>query len=196
MMIGVMPGMDEDYRLIQNIAAGQISSLENLMAKHQSFVYYLALQITGDPQDAEEVTQEVFWRVYRYAKKFRGDSKVKTWLYTIAVNEARNRLRRRGNSWTVHEDITETELQADHDVEEGYLIQERAMEIQSAIEMLNPTQRAVLLMYYREELSYQEIADIMGIPMGTIKTHLFRGKKSLARILDPKQSLTEEVAAK
>lgn len=187
--------MDEDLRLIRNIAAGQSTDLERLMAKYQSFVYYLVLQVVGDPHDAEEVTQEVFWRVYRFAKKFRGDSKVKTWLYTIAVNEARNRIRRKGKSWTAHEDISDKEIQADQDIEESYLIQERAVEIQSAIEQLNPIQRTVILMYYREELSYQEIADIMDVPIGTIKTHLFRGKKSLARILDTKHPLTKEVAA-
>ncbi|HEX2953966.1 MAG TPA: sigma-70 family RNA polymerase sigma factor [Bacillota bacterium] len=186
--------MGEDIEILDQIASGRTYALERLMTKYQSFVYYLALQIVGDNQDAEEVTQEVFWRVYRFAKKFRGDAKVKTWLYTIAVNEARNRLRRKGVSRFAHEDISETELPTDQDLEEGYLLEERSAEIQSAIAKLNPTQQAVILMYYREELSYQEIADIMDVPIGTIKTHLFRGKKSLAKILGEQSVQMKEVA--
>lgn len=124
------------------------------MTKYQAFVYYLALQLLSNAQDAEEVTQEVFWRVYRFAKKFRGEAKVKTWLYTIAVNEARNHLRRKGDWLKDHENLDEHELTDDRDPEADYLIQERSTEIQWAIDQLNPTQRMVILMYYKEELSY------------------------------------------
>jgi RNA polymerase sigma-70 factor (ECF subfamily) len=186
--------VDDDRQLIHLIAAGRNEAIGRLMTKYQSFVYYLALQLLGNAQDAEEVTQEVFWRVYRFAKKFRGDAKVKTWLYTIAVNEARNRLRRKGDLLKNHGNIDEHEFTDDRDPEADYLIQERSTEIQWAIDQLNPTQRMVILMYYKEDLSYQEIADILNVPMGTIKNQLFRGKKSLARILTGNHYRMKELA--
>lgn len=180
---GVMP-VDEDLRILGSIAAGNDGAMDRLVLKYQSFVYFLALQIVKNPPDAEDVAQEVFYRVYRYAKKFRGDAKVKTWIYGITVNEARSRYRSAAKHWSaLVEEASGEEVRDLADIEETILARETSETLHTAIDRLPEVQRTVVLMFYKEELSYQEITEILQIPMGTVKTHLYRAKNNLARLL-------------
>ena len=158
-----------------------IKSFEQLYKEHSGFVYSVALRVSQNSADAQEVTQDVFMKVYRGLKGFQGKSSLRTWIYRIAVNTAlnqchkSNRLPSTGEEYdyavatmTARNSASET---ADEHDNEAILV--------TLMGFLNPEQRMIIILREIEGFSYQEIAEMVNIPVNTVRTRLKRAREAL-----------------
>jgi RNA polymerase sigma-70 factor (ECF subfamily) len=163
-----------------------------MVARYWNRIYSMVNQLLRNPQDAEEVTQDAFIRAHRGLDKFRGDSAFSTWLYQIATNLARNRYwywwrRKRDKSVsfdapigpdneTTLADIIPAEVETPGDIT---VTQEFVTRIGKGMEKLGAKHREILILRNVKNLSYEEIADILGISIGTVKSRIARARESL-----------------
>ncbi|MBX3470077.1 MAG: sigma-70 family RNA polymerase sigma factor [Planctomycetes bacterium] len=180
----VMQGEDEDRDLIAACQRGEGASHFALYSKYSGKVYGFARRFLGDEQHAEDVTQEVFLRVFRKLAAFRGDARFSTWLFRITVNSCKNKRRSldrlgRFDSGRFLQDRREEE-EAPEEV-----LTDRALgvHIDQALAALGEEQRAVLLLKARGELSYREIGDMFGQSESQVRGRLYRARKAFRAAL-------------
>ncbi len=181
-----------DERLVVGLRAGDEAAYEALLERFQQPVYSLVQRLIEDQNEASDVTQEVFLKVFRNIGGFRSQSSLKTWIYRIAVNEAYNRRRwfgrhrkaevgleadQNGHAWLDH---LSDEARSPYDL---VLNEQRRRAIERALEGLNPVFRAAVVLRDQEELSYEEIADVLDVSLGTVKSRILRGREALRRAL-------------
>ena len=184
--------MAEDARFLERLRARDERAFNKLILQNQGRVYALLVRMLKDPAEAEEVAQEVFVTVFKSIETFRGDAKISTWIYRIAVNHARNRIkylsrRARGR----HQDVTEMGDRLDiHDgrapdapdaMLEAKLTHET---VQRALSELPEGFREIFMLREVEKLSYEEIEQRTGLAKGTVKSRLFRARKALQEEFD------------
>jgi RNA polymerase sigma-70 factor (ECF subfamily) len=179
--------------LVWRAQRGDRAALGALVQSHQTYVYSIALSVMKDPTDAADMTQEAFIRLMRSLHTYRAETKFTTWLYRLATNVCLDGLRRRGKpivSLDLEGDEDEPsvgERLSDHDPwaspEVGTALRESAGEVRQALGQLNETQRLALTLHYFDDMRYEDIAQVMGLPLNTIKSHIRRGKERLASIL-------------
>jgi RNA polymerase sigma-70 factor (ECF subfamily) len=177
-----------DWALVQECAAGNEDACTRLVTDHQRMVYQLALHLLGEPQEALDLSQEVFLKVFRTLPQFRGQSTLRTWIYRIVVNQASNRQRwwrrrRRSQQVAIEE---HTALHGElPDAREfsmpDRVLQERetAGRVWHAMDQLPFEQRAVIVLREIEGLSYEEIATSLDVAVGTVKSRLARARETL-----------------
>jgi RNA polymerase sigma-70 factor (ECF subfamily) len=173
--------------LIERCAAGEETACAELVAAHQRMVYNLALHLLGDRDEALDLSQEVFLRVFRTLSGFRGQSALRTWIYRIVVNQARNRQRwwrRRHRADQVSLDqhlqqVGELESTRDAGPERALAQKETATRIWTALDELPFDQRTALILREIDGLRYDEIAFSLGIAVGTVKSRLTRARQAL-----------------
>lgn len=185
-------GLTQDAARLAAVAQGDMLALEALFLKYQSTVYQTALGVTRDPQVAEEVLQDTFFRLYRNAGRLDGSLPLAPWLYRVAINLCYNRLKGL-RAWT----------DSFHDLAERLFTPsstspERAAErnelqalVQSALAELDPKHRAVLVLYYLHDYAVHEIAEIAGVPEGTVKSRLFHARKLLRQRLEQRYGASD-----
>jgi RNA polymerase sigma-70 factor (ECF subfamily) len=173
--------------LVQRCAAGDEAACAELMTEHQRMVVQLAINLLGDRDEALDLSQEVFLRVFRTIHRFRGQSSLRTWIYRIAVNQARNRhrfwrRRHRGDQVSLdahvaaHGDV----LSAGEAGPDRVLAQkELATKLHNALEHLPFDQRTAIILREIDGLSYEEIAYSLGVAIGTVKSRLTRARQAL-----------------
>jgi RNA polymerase sigma-70 factor (ECF subfamily) len=177
-----------DWALVQLCAAGDDDACTRLVADHQRMVYQLALHLLGDHQEALDLSQEVFLRVFRTLSQFRGQSALRTWIYRIVINQASNRQRwwrRRHRSQQVsleehiaeHGDLPDVRNAATPERLLGQ--KETASEVWRVLDHLPFDQRTVVVLREIDGLSYDEIADSLGVAVGTVKSRLARARQHL-----------------
>ncbi len=172
-------------------------SFEDLFERYNSLVFHLVHRILGDPEEALDVSQEVFLTVYRKMNRFRGESSLKTWIYRIAVNRACNkcrwwnRLRRRGTvSLDEHlgsespRSYADTLESIDKTPEAALMKEEERLEIERSLLKLPMQQRVAVVMRDIEGLAYEEIAESLQVSLGTVKSRIARGRDELKRRLN------------
>ena len=179
----------EDALLAQGLRDGSEEAYELLLARFQQPVYALALRLLNDQSDACDVVQEVFLKVFRNIGSFRGQSSLKTWIYRITVNEAHNARR-----WFFRHRRREVEL--DDEPEEArslkemlpdasrspfdvVLDQEQQSLIEAALGRINPIFREAVVLRDLSDLSYEEIAEVLCVSLGTVKSRILRGREAL-----------------
>jgi RNA polymerase sigma-70 factor (ECF subfamily) len=179
----------EDLRLVDALRDGAESAYEELITRFQQPVYALALRLLDDQGEACDVVQEVFLKVFRNIGSFRGQSSLKTWIYRITVNEAHNARR-----WFFRHRRREVEL--DHAPEDTRdwkeiipdgsrspydvaLDREQHVMIEAALERINPIFREAVVLRDIMDLSYEEIAEVLGVSLGTVKSRILRGREAL-----------------
>jgi RNA polymerase sigma-70 factor (ECF subfamily) len=171
--------VDDEKTLVRRGQAGDNDAFARLVERNQTGVYNLALRMTRDPEEAVDLTQETFLRAWRSLSGFRAEAKFSTWLYRIAYNVCLSRrIVHRGTL----ADPGAAELVPMPDGEEPpavILRQERRERVVAAMHKLAPAYRLVLDLYYWRDCTYEEIASILELPMGTVKTHLYRAKAAL-----------------
>ncbi|HEX2341326.1 MAG TPA: sigma-70 family RNA polymerase sigma factor [Vicinamibacterales bacterium] len=174
--------------LVQRCAAGDEDACAALVDEHQRLVYQLALHLLGDHDEALDLSQEVFLRVFRTIHRFRGQSALRTWIYRIAINQARNRMRwwrrrRRGQQVSLDDHVrAHGELPTESAAaspERVYRQKEVAGRIWQALEVLPFDQRTAIVLREIDGLSYDEIAFSLGVAVGTVKSRLARARESL-----------------
>jgi RNA polymerase sigma-70 factor (ECF subfamily) len=190
---GAPAALAEDVRLIEGLQAGAESDYELLIARFQQPVYNLALRLVAEPADAGDLVQEVFLKIFRNIQRFRGQSSLRTWIYRIAVNEAHNYRRwvfRHRHNEVGLEDSDPCGTPHDRNVPDREpspydqtLNRERLMLIEEALARINPSFREAVVLRDIEDLSYDEIAEILNINIGTVKSRILRGRDALRQQL-------------
>lgn len=192
-----MGDREADQVLVERIQAGDREAFGLLVAKYQRKLIRLVSRFIRDPAEAEDVTQEAFIKAYRALPAFRGDSAFYTWLYRIGVNTAKNWLianNRRTPTTTgatgvdseEAEGYDEGELLRDTDTPERLLMsREIGDTVNAAMEALPEDLRTAITLREIEGLSYEEIADAMGCPIGTVRSRIFRAREAIAHKLRP-----------
>src|SRR6187200_837233 len=183
--------------LIERCSAGDQSACAELVASHQRMVFGLALHLLGDRDEALDLSQEVFLRVFRTLSTFRGQSALKTWIYRIVINQARNRQRwwrRRHKSDQVSLDqhvAAHGDLRQPGDdtaPDRAYARKQLAERLWSALDHLPFDQRTVIVLREIDGLSYDEIAFSLGVAIGTVKSRLTRARQTLRAELRGEQA--------
>jgi RNA polymerase sigma-70 factor (ECF subfamily) len=186
-----------ETQFIDRLRAGDAAAFERLVAERSGDIYALLYRLTEDPEEARDLTQETFLQAFRSIAHFRGDADLRTWLYRIAVNQARNRWRwwrRRRRGSTVSLDATDethelplaTRLVDEHapDPEARTLSHEREEILLAAVRQLARPYREAVVLRDVEGLSYEEVAAALDISVGTVKSRLSRGRTELRRKLE------------
>jgi RNA polymerase sigma-70 factor (ECF subfamily) len=173
--------------LIERCVAGDEAACADLVAVHQRTVFNLAFHLLGDRDEALDLSQEVFLRVFRTLSRFRGQSALRTWIYRIVVNQARNRQRwwrrrRRADLISLDDHLTRCgEIEATNEVLPDRLLasKETAARIWAAMEHLPFDQRTALVLREVDGLRYEEIAFSLNVAVGTVKSRLTRARQAL-----------------
>jgi RNA polymerase sigma-70 factor (ECF subfamily) len=174
----------DDIILIRAALLGDKASFSELVDRYKGMVFNLLYRLTGNLAEAEDLTQESFMRAYKNLSQFNLAQDFRNWIYTIAVNTCRSSFRKKRPFFFSLDGQTEEEATpqlGDHkdDPEQQSLSRESEERVQKIINSLPFKYRTVFVLRYVEEKSYQEIAAITSMPLGTIKTYLFRGQKML-----------------
>jgi RNA polymerase sigma-70 factor (ECF subfamily) len=186
---------DPDAALMLRVQRGDTRAFEELMARYEQSVANLLYRSLGDATEAEDIAQNVFLQVYKSAGRYRVSAKFSTWLYTIARNLCLNELRRR----TRHPAVSLDAPHPEHDDEasrslpdrqvagpvESTLHAELEAKIQEALNDLPETQRTAILLCREQELSYEDIAAVLGCSLTAVKSLIHRGRETLKRRLKP-----------
>lgn len=177
-----------DERALSRFLSGDVLGFEQIVRHYSGMVFSLAARLVG-PSEAEDVVQETFLRAYHGLERFRGEASLKTWLYAIALNRARARhgrlarLRavfkpgktREGDVFASLDDAADPALSP----EENALLTERRRRLRAAVAALPDEFRAAVVLRDLEGLSYEEVADVLGVPVGTVRSRLARGRALL-----------------
>lgn len=183
----------EDAVLVARARAGEPGAFEEIFLRYRSQIYSLTYRMTGNPADAEDLCQEVFLQAMKKIGSFQGRSSFSTWLYRVAINRSRDYLRRRKRSPEVLTDGSEQAgvVAAEAPDEktlgpEGASLQSEARRlVQEALKELPVSLRIPLVLHELEGLQYQEVANLLHLPVGTVKSRIFRARLKLAEILEP-----------
>lgn len=179
-----MTASESDAELLALAAAGGEAAFAELVRRHQDKVFGLAYRYSRDRQDAEDLAQEVFLKVWRHARSFRGDSLFSTWLYRLAVNTCLNfkqRQRSRPASLPLQGDFASACPPAGDEL----VAADRDARLQAAMASLPPRQKMALALASVADRSYEEIAAVMNVSVPAVESLLFRARKKLAAILRP-----------
>jgi len=184
---------DNDQQLVERVQKGDRSAFDLLVRKYQHRVLKLVSRFVSDAAEAEDVAQEAFIKAYRALPAFRGDSAFYTWLYRIAINTAKNALvsnRRRPVDFDL--DLQDPEQYERHarlkeaDTPEGVLLTEEIrLVVEKALEQLPEDLRTAIVLRELEGLSYEEIAEAMDCPVGTVRSRIFRAREAIDKKLKP-----------
>ncbi len=180
---------NDDHQLLRQIAGADEEALAVLFQRHGNKLYAYALRILGEPADAEDVLQDSLVTVWRQAKSYRAEGRALSWLFGIVHHQAMRRLRKRPHI-PLDEGIG-ARADGDLQVDETVLAQERKQQIRLALEQLSIEHRTVLELVFYHQMSMKEIAQIQGVPLGTVKSRLAYAKESLKGVLT-RQGLSEE----
>lgn len=183
----------DDQLLIELVKEGNKKAFDKLVIKYQQRIIQLVMRYVKDASEAQDVAQETFIKVYKALPNFRGESAFYTWLYRIAVNTAKNYLvsrARRSSNYEVEISDAETYEDAfrlkDNDTPEHLLLTEEIrLAILHAIDGLPDELKRAIRYRELEGLSYEEIADKMGCPVGTVRSRIFRAREAIDKVLEP-----------
>jgi len=161
-------------------------SFEQIVQDHQAMVFRTLMRLTGSREHIDDLAQEVFLRLYRALPAFRGEALLTTYLYRITVNVAQDEWKRRRRDdrplISISEDNANWEDRLQHpsrNAEEQFAEREFQHSVEEQLQQLSTVERTVLVLYHQEERSYDQIAHALNLPIGTVRTHLHRGRKKL-----------------
>ena len=185
-----MRAKEDDQKLVRQICDGDIASFRELVERHKKKVYYLAYDMTGDHHDAEDISQEVFIKVFRFIKNFRQDAKLSSWIYQVTVNTCIDAQRKKkakpqvlmesSQMESIHHTASQKSTSLSEPERKAFsgLLQER---IRQMLHNVSPRERSVFVLRYYNDLKIGEIAEILNVSVNTIKSLLSRAKKKLKK---------------
>jgi RNA polymerase sigma-70 factor (ECF subfamily) len=173
---------ETDRDLVAKALQGNQKAFRAIVERYHSTAYAVVRGVLGDSDEVDDVLQNVYIKMYRGLAGFRGESRLSTWIYQIARNEAINAARRRRPEGTPVEDVILAAREADRP-DAVYGERELGRQMEAAMARLDENHRMALELRYMGERSYEEIAEAMGLPIGTVKTYIYRGKAELKKVL-------------
>ena len=184
---------DLDQDLVRRVQQGDKSAFDLLVIKYQHKIVHLVNRYVKDPSEAQDVAQDTFIKAYKALGEFRGESAFYTWLYRIAINTAKNYLlsrSRRHSDYEVDmqdaEQIENAPQLKDIETPENQLMNDQIVEvIKSAIDKLPEEMRIAIMLREFEGMSYEEIAEAMDCPIGTVRSRIFRAREAIDEKLNP-----------
>jgi RNA polymerase sigma-70 factor (ECF subfamily) len=178
--------LENEAEIVARARSGDNVAFEMLVTEHQAYVFNLALRVLGNEQEAEDTAQEAFLRAWQALPNFRGQSRFGTWLYRIVTNLCYNRLPglRRELAAIGEEEIAERADRQAGKLDDSLEASERRAWLHRQIDSLPESYRLLVMLRYQRDLPYEEIASITSLPMGTVKTGLFRAKERLRSALE------------
>ncbi|NLD73375.1 MAG: sigma-70 family RNA polymerase sigma factor [Chloroflexi bacterium] len=181
--------------VLRRARQGDVLAFADLVRETEQGVYNIAYGVLGNPQEAQDMAQEVYLRVWRSLSSFRGESAFGTWLYRITVNTCLNRRRQLRALLNRVEDDGALERLPSPGIDPlaATVRRERQEFLWSLVDQLPPNYRLVITLFYRQQLSYAEIADVLLVPLGTVKAHLNRARRALAQRLSQESEKTNAV---
>lgn len=187
-----MANNDDDY-YIKKTLDGDYASFSFLVEKYQNMVFTLAMKMLKHREESEEVSQDTFIKAYKSLSKFHGESKFSTWLYRIAYNTCLDSIKKntKYNSNVEINEITSNQIFQTENVFDSLEHKERSEIIQKCMDKLPDDERALIHLFYFEELSLKEIVDVTSLTEGNVKVKLFRARKKLFTIF--KESVEPEI---
>jgi RNA polymerase sigma-70 factor (ECF subfamily) len=192
--VALRPSANQEF--IERLKRGEAAAFEELVVERSGEIYGLLFRLTENREEARDLTQETFLRAFQNIDHFRGDADVRTWIYRIAINQARNRFRwwrRRRRDATVSLDqpqgesgqsIIGTLAEPSENPEQQTLARERELALRSALQRLGPAFRETVILRDIEGFTYEEIAETLAINVGTVKSRLARGRQELRKKLE------------
>lgn len=177
--------MQTDQELVLQLQQGDLNALGDLYDRHQRLVFRTALGITGDEQVAADLLQDVFLRMHRFARHIDPARPLEPWLYRTTANLTYTWMKRHKRWLRPLEDVAEWLVGSKKQVPDHIAeVDEEWKDMQNAISSLSLQQRVVVVLYYINDLSLQEISEILDVPVGTIKSRLFYGRQALKKYLE------------
>ncbi len=186
---------DDDYSLVRKAQAGDQRAFSTLVERYQRKAYAVALGLVKDKEEAMDVAQEAFVKVYKYLDHFKGDSSFYTWLYRITVNICIDRRRRKGSApgdQVEFDEAVQNEAEGEVGVlgsrlgnnpQKAALRAELMQKIEEALEQIPEKHRAILLLREVEGMSYEDLAETLNIRKGTVMSRLFHARKKMQSLL-------------
>lgn len=182
---------EQEAQIVRRVLEGDVNAFETLVVEYEKNVYAITQRMTGNPEDAADMTQETFIKAYNSLSAFRGDSKFSVWLYRIATNVCLDFLRSRGRKPTVSlsvedEDGEETQMEISDESHSPERLLERDLTrdaVRRGLKALAPEYRQILLLREIQGLSYEEISEALSLEVGTVKSRIFRARKRLCAFL-------------
>ena len=177
---------NDDQKLIESIKNGDTKAYTQLVNRYKDLVFTLALRMLKHREEAEEVAQDTFIKIFKSLDKFKGDSKFSTWIYKVTYNTCLDRIKKNKkhlNDVAIDE-FTFNKLDAIDNALDNLIKEEKHTLIKNCINKLPEDSSALLTLFYYEELSLDEISKIINIEANTVKVKLFRARKKLAVILE------------
>lgn len=196
-----MSDRDIDQQLVERVQRGDKAAFDLLVSKYQRKIFRLLSRLIRDAAEVEDVAQEAFIKAYRALPNFRGESAFYTWLYRIAINTAKNHLVSQGRRAPTS---TETEIEDAETFDDGehlrdlntpeamLLSRQVADAVNRAVERLPEDLRTAVVLRELEGLSYEEIAETMNCPIGTVRSRIFRAREAIAKELRPVLSTSKD----
>jgi RNA polymerase sigma-70 factor (ECF subfamily) len=175
-----------DEEILARVRAGETRRFEELVLRYQDAIYGMALRFVGSSAEAQDIAQEVFLRVHRGLEGFKGEARFSTWLYRIAFNLCSDTLRRRRRPDRASVSLEEAGEIQDRRAgfEQGILDSEQRRAVRAALEGMDEKYRAVLILLYYQELSYEQIAAVLQCPLKTVETRLYRARRHLRPVAE------------
>ena len=182
---------EQEAAIVRKVLGGDANAFETLVLEYEKNVYNIALRMTGNSEDAADMTQEAFIKAYNSLQSFRGDSKFSVWLYRIVSNVCLDFLRSKNRRPTVSlsvedDDGEDTQLDVADESQSPELLLDRKLtreSVRRGLDSLPPDYRQILLLREIQGLSYDEISQALGLEVGTVKSRIFRARKRLCTFL-------------
>ena len=182
---------EQESDIVRRVIEGDVNAFERLVTEYEKNVYNIALRMTGNSEDAADMTQEAFIKAYNSLGNFRGDSKFSVWLYRIVSNVCLDFLRSRTRKPTVSLSVEddegeEAQLDVADESQSPELLLERSLTrdaVRRGLDQLAPDYRQILLLREIQGLSYEEISQALALDLGTVKSRIFRARKKLCAFL-------------
>jgi len=170
--------MEQEQLSIQQVLAGDKQAYAHIINKYKNQLYATILRMTKNPQDAQDLVQDAFIKVYRNLDKYDASGSFSSWLYRVAINHCMDEFRKKRYSMTQIEIDEERVVEPNHP-ELVFLKKEKSRQLERLIATLPEDERLIILLRYVNEISYEEISEVMGVPLATVRNKLHRAKKKM-----------------
>lgn len=183
--------MEEDLKWVRQVLSGDKQAYANIINKYKNSLYATILRMTKNPQDAQDLVQEAFIKVYHQLGKFEQKGSFSSWLYRVAINHCMDEFRKK--RYTMVEVNENTVVNGNHP-EIVFLKKEKNRQLERLIATLPEDERMIILLRYVNELSYIEIAELLDIPLSTVRNKIFRSKKKLRETVNREGGYFDELS--